>query len=285
MSELVNCINNLSAKDIIKSIAKTANGVPFYLQTSGLGGFCDEYAAVYAALSAPGAYTSAQNTMVCALADAGYWAGLDIFYDLGAAAEADVVINWVNPGTYNLTKVGTITHVANTGVTSNGTTGYYNTNINFGDGGAYNFVQNDAMIGCYIRTNVSETKVEYGVIGTGDIYVIPTSAGSARLRINDDSNLLIANADSRGLWLATRTGLNKNLYRNGASLGNINTASTGVVNADMYLLCWNSSGAPGLYSNRQVSIFFAGKFSTMDAAAITNIIETYMDAKGIGVIP
>ena len=35
MSELVDCINSLSAKDIIKSIAKTANGTPFYLQTTG----------------------------------------------------------------------------------------------------------------------------------------------------------------------------------------------------------------------------------------------------------
>ena len=35
MSELIDCINNLSAKDIIKSVAKTANGTPFYLQTAG----------------------------------------------------------------------------------------------------------------------------------------------------------------------------------------------------------------------------------------------------------
>ena len=37
MSELIDCINNLSAKDIIKSVAKTANGTPFYLQTTGGG--------------------------------------------------------------------------------------------------------------------------------------------------------------------------------------------------------------------------------------------------------
>lgn len=37
MSELIDCINNLSAEDIIRSIAKTANGVPFYLQTTGAG--------------------------------------------------------------------------------------------------------------------------------------------------------------------------------------------------------------------------------------------------------
>ena len=44
MSELVDCINSLSAKDIIKSIAKTANGTPFYLQTSGLTGGPDSIA-------------------------------------------------------------------------------------------------------------------------------------------------------------------------------------------------------------------------------------------------
>ena len=35
MSELVDCIDGLLAEDIIKSIAKTANGTPFYLQTTG----------------------------------------------------------------------------------------------------------------------------------------------------------------------------------------------------------------------------------------------------------
>lgn len=39
MSELIDCINNLSAKDIIRAIAKTANGVPFYLQTIGGASF------------------------------------------------------------------------------------------------------------------------------------------------------------------------------------------------------------------------------------------------------
>ena len=285
MSELIYCINNLSAKDIIKSVAKTANGTPFYLQTSGLGGFVAEYQAVYDVFSVkpPAAITAAQNTMVAGLVAGGYWAGLDWFYDAGAYAEADVLINWINPGTYNLTKNGTIAWVQNTGVTSNGTTGYYNTNCNFGDGGSYNFVQNDAMVFCYIRTNVSETKLEYGVLGTGDTYVIPTSAGNATLRINDDTNLLIAHADSRGFWSGTRTGVNKNLFRNGATLGNINTASTGVVNLPMFLLAWNSAGAPGLYSNRQVSIWGAGKVSTMNQPAIYNLIQAYMTAKGVQV--
>ena len=39
MSELIDCINNLSAKDIIKSAAKTANVTPFYLQTVGGASF------------------------------------------------------------------------------------------------------------------------------------------------------------------------------------------------------------------------------------------------------
>ena len=42
MSELIDCINNLSAKDIIRAIAKTANGLPFYLTTYG-GNPCADY--------------------------------------------------------------------------------------------------------------------------------------------------------------------------------------------------------------------------------------------------
>jgi len=34
MSELTECIDGLTAEDIIREIAKTANGAPFYLQVS-----------------------------------------------------------------------------------------------------------------------------------------------------------------------------------------------------------------------------------------------------------
>lgn len=36
MSELIECVDNLTVEDIIRRIAKTANGLPFYLQTQGL---------------------------------------------------------------------------------------------------------------------------------------------------------------------------------------------------------------------------------------------------------
>ena len=249
-------------------------------------GYGTEYQAVYDALTTPPGATVAgyQNTMVEALVDAGYWAGLDIFYCFAQTTNGagEALVNWINPALYAATAYNSPAFVALEGFTSDGTTAYIDTGINFGDGGTYNFARDDAMIGVYIKTNVIETRVEFGVLGLGDVYFY-VSAGNAAMRINDDSNLLIAHADSRGMWLVTRTGANKNLFRNGATLGNKNTSSTGVVNADMYLLAWNNNG-PGLFSNRQVSFWFAGKFSTMDAAAITTIIETYMDANGKGVI-
>ena len=289
MSELIDCINNLSAKDIIKSAAKTANGVPFYLQTSGLGGFVAEYQAVYDVFSVkpPAAIAATQNTMVAGLVDGGYWAGLDWFYDAGSYAEADVLINWVNPGTYTLTKNGVITWVQNTGVTSNGTTGYYNTNCNFGDGGSHNYVQDDAMVFCYVRTDVQGTTAEFGTVGVGDCYcTFRNAVDQISMRINDDSNVPsgVASTDSRGLWALVRNTTDKRLWRNGTSFANAVNASTGVQNSDIYLLAWNNSG-PGIYSTRQVSIWGAGKYSTMNIPAITTIIETYMDAKGVGVIP
>ena len=257
------------------------------LNTNIISAYCSEYQAVYDAFSVkpPAAIAAAQNTMVADLVAGGYWAGLDWFYDAGAYAEADININWINPGTYDLTKNGIITWVQNTGVTSNGTTGYYNTNCNFGDGGSYNFVQNDAMIFCYIRTNIAENNIEFGVIGTGDIYNQVRNLGdNCVVRINDDSNLNQASTNSTGLWTITRNVATKSVVRNGSLFSTTSQTSTGVVNADMYLLAWNSAG-PGLYSTRQISIWGAGKYTTMNIPAITTIIETYMDAKGVGVIP
>lgn len=38
MSELADCTNNLTARDILRGVARTANGMPFYINTMGLAG-------------------------------------------------------------------------------------------------------------------------------------------------------------------------------------------------------------------------------------------------------
>ena len=282
MSELIYCINNLSAKDIIKSVAKTANGTPFYLQTSGLGGFVAEYQAVYDVFSVKptAAIAAAQNTMVAGLVDGGYWAGLDWFYDAGSYAEADVLINWVNPGTYTLTKNGVITWVQNTGVTSNGTTGYYATGWNPSVGG-FNYIQNDAMVGIYVRNNAQDDGYIFGINAAHDIFFRPrTSADAITAKINDTSSLGGASVDSRGLWAVTRNGTAKIVYRNGASFSPAVIASTGMPDGDFAILSLNGGAS---FCTNQVSIIYAGKVSTMNQPAIYTLIQAYMTAKGVQV--
>ena len=82
MSEIIDCADGLTAEDIIRAIAKTANGIPFYLMTSGLSGFCAEYQGVYDTLTTKpsSAIADAQNTMVCGMVTDGTWAKRDIIY-------------------------------------------------------------------------------------------------------------------------------------------------------------------------------------------------------------
>ena len=135
MSELINCINNLSAKDIIKSIAKTANGTPFYINTVGLGSVCAQYQAVYDYLTTKpsDAIAANQEIMCCTLVDAGIWQTRDLFYLLGQTTDGagESLVNWVTPGTYNCTLVNVPTFVALEGWTGTGAAnGCLTTNYN-----------------------------------------------------------------------------------------------------------------------------------------------------------
>ena len=99
MSELVDCINALSAKDIIKSVAKTANGLPFYLQARTV--FSAEYQAVYSALTTKpsDAIARQQNIMVGAMIDAGTWAKRDAVYIHAQTINSDgeALLDWKQP--------------------------------------------------------------------------------------------------------------------------------------------------------------------------------------------
>ena len=56
-------------------------------------------------------------------------------------------------------------------------------------------------------------------------------------------------------------------------------------NLEFYILCINLNTVPSLFTNRQTSMAGMGASITIaDAPIFTNIIETYMDYIGAGVI-
>ena len=294
MSELTDCINNLSAKDIIRSVAKTANGVPFYLQTVG-GGFCSEYQRIYDDLAGSGtppgdAVAAAQNTMVCTLVDAGIWAKLDTFYcyaqTVNTAGEA--LVNWVNPGTYDATAFNAPIFTSLEGFTGGGTA-YIDTNWNPAVNGV-NYIQDNASVGCYIRTNVDELKTDFGVSAGGaqTTQLWSRRTNSANFNLNSTLNNNNVNADSRGFFVMIRDAANNmDLYKNKNLIVDGNRASIAIPNGNMFVLARNLIGTgPGLKTTRQLSFFLAGAaLSPTEINILTDTIEAYMDSNGKGVIP
>jgi hypothetical protein len=292
MSELVDCIDGLTAKDIIRSIAKTANGTPFYLQTLGLSGFSAQYQAVYDSFTTPPSESVAlaQNTMVQSLVDSGVWTKLDIFYlfaqESNGASEA--LLNWISPGVYNATAVSSPLWTSLEGYTGDGIADFINSNWNPSTD-ATNYAQNSASIGCYIRNNVEETVVDFGCNAGGIFIYFYTRLGGDKSRINLNAgaqDTVSGQIDSRGFWVANRVlATEQDIYRNAIRTLNAAENSTGVPNADLYALCHNSGG-PTSFTTKQMSCFFAGGGLTpTDITNFMNALETYMDSNGKGVIP
>jgi hypothetical protein len=260
--------------------------------TSIFGAFGDEYQAVYNAMTnkPSAAVATAQNTMVATLVAAGIWSKLDVFYlfaqESNAASEA--LINFVNPGTFDATLVNSVAFVSLEGFTSNGTSSYINTNWD-ADADGSNFLQDDASLGLYIRTNLGEGVVDLRAYDGADYISLSVRDGSdvAYFSTNQAGNDSVGSmTDSRGMWVMNRVDSTDNdLYRNGSSVDDNSTASTGKPGVDLYIGAANQNGTPTLWSNKQYSVFFSGgSLTPTEITNLTNAIEAYMDSNSKGVI-
>jgi len=296
MSELIECIDGLTAENILKRAAKTANGVPFYINTLGLGGWCDEYQTIYdymVTLGSPpsSAVADAQNTMLCGLVDAGIWATRDLFYlfaqEFNTAMEAR--FNWKNPGTHNIGLVNAPTWTSLEGYQGNGTNSYLRTYWTPNTHGV-NYLQNDANAAWYVRNNTVGAHYDFGCNDAGQTKVLyggsRYTGDVARVQVNDQGVHSVANTDSRGMWFVNRPdAANHEMYRNKVRIINQAQASTGRSTKELYICVRNSNGTPAQYSDKQISVFSIGaKLAQSDIDTFTDLVEGYMDAVGKGVI-
>ena len=295
MSELVDCINALSAKDIIKSVAKTANGTPFYLQTVGAGGFCAQYQTIYDAFTTPpsDAIAAAQNTMVCGLVDDGVWAKFDIFYMYAQTTNGggEALINWITPGTYTATIFNNPVFAALEGFTGNGLNTFINCNWKpFSNG--VKFKSDDGSFGVYVRTHNANNDVEIGCSDAANgkaLQLYSWFAGdNAIMRHQTDLSSAVApHTDAKGMYVANRVlSTHQDLYYNKVRIINGARPSVGITDFDLYVLAHNNSGTDTARSLKQVSMAFAGGgFTQPDVNNLTDRFEAYMVSNGKGIIP
>jgi len=293
MSELIDCINNLSAKDIIKSVAKTANGVPFYLQTLGLGGFVAEFQAVYDSWTTKpsNAVAAAMNTMVSGWVDDGIWTKfkwLSVFaVHTNGAGEA--LVNWPFPGVNNPTLgIGLPVFTAFEGFQNAASPNkYIDTNYNPSTEG---LSTTSCSMGLYSRTDAAGVWFDMGsrTVGPTQRTLIQTrDAGSnAYTRLcNGNGFNTIAVVNSLGMFSGSRTGNNLTVHQNLVHGIPANVAPTSFHNGNIYIGALNQSGTSQSPTVRQYSIgWIADYFSNAELDLVFSGFETYMDSNGKGVV-
>lgn len=180
--------------------------------------------------------------------------------------------NFMNTATYQLTFSGGWTHSA-TGSLPNGTTGYADTGL------IPNSVMslNDCHLSTYLRTNTT-TGIDIGCAITGVVtYIYARLAGNFAANLNQASNSLAANTDSRGWFVASRTGASTiNGYLNATNPIISTVASTSMPTVPIYIGARRINATVDNYSAREVAMASIGTgLSTVEAGTLYSLIQTF----------
>ena len=125
----------------------------------------------------------------------------------------------------------------------------------FGSGVApSNYPQNAHAFGVYCRTNSDALTMEGG---TNNTYALTRYLNNIRTRQNDGTTTQISNSDSRGLFIAQRSGTSKQFYKNGVSIFSSSIPTTVLNATEFYFHAQNTCSAV-LNSARQLSLLTVG---------------------------
>lgn len=218
-----------------------------------------------------------QNKLVLDLKAAGIWSLLDIFYVYATDGDSDfATLNWKEPSSFQCTKVNAPSFTTNAGFNGNGTSSYLNTNWSPGTNGS-NYTQNSAGFGCYIHTNVSETRVDFGTTNATFANLFTrTTSDAISTAVNAGGAITVTNTNSVGLYHIKRTGSNaQEIWKNGINLLTTTGASGARPTGTVYVCAYNNSGSPALYSTKQIGMMWWGAPLTGLEAAFDNAWNAY----------
>lgn len=216
------------------------------------------------------------NTLIGALKTSGVWSKLGNLYVLAAHDSQAARINWVAPGTSDLTAVNSPTFTTDRGYAGDGATSYLTSGAVFRSP----YALNSAHIGTWSNTDVSENAGTIGVVRatSATTRLFPrTASDTLSARVNTTTANNIAVAASLGHSLVSRTGASDGaIYKNGSSIGTIVAASTAVP-TDFVSVC----RADLVYATQRVAVAHAGSGLTgTEALALYNALNTYLTAVG-----
>lgn len=222
--------------------------------------------------------TSAICTLVTSMKSNGTWAKMNAIYPMVGGTATTHKFNLKNPldtnAAFRLSFIGGWTHSSG-GALPNGTNTYANTFFNPNTSG----LLNSHHISYYSRSNVNLTQVEIGIFTTPSASSINARyLNNSYFRINSSgAYILIADTDSRALYISNRTASNvTNGWRNSTKIVTGAIASTSLPIGNIYLGAFNNvpTSSSAFYSTKQCAFATIGTGLTdIEAAALYNSIQ------------
>jgi len=226
-----------------------------------------------------GARTTVINTFVNSLIANNVWDQMVGIYILAAADAQASLINW-KADEHNLTAVNSPTFVADAGYTSNGTSSYLNTVTLIPDSATF---QNNHHFSTWSNTNVTGSGVDGG---TTRLFICGRVSGSGIQHTSAAGGTAptTATADSIGMVTISRNNsATYDVYKAGSLLEVETQTSAGFIAATpITLLARGTTGAPSLFSTRQISAVTFGYYLT-DAQQLVlhNALAAYRTSVGL----
>lgn len=222
---------------------------------------------------------------IVGLKSAGIWDKLDALWFMAAHDAQAGRLNWINPGTHNLTAVDAPTFTVDEGYAGNGTTSHLDTNY-VPSTDAVKFTLNDASIGFYMATHAgTTTRAPMGARDTTastsprQCLVITTTFTVARLNVDNNADQASDLSVATGLHVAQRTDANTvQIYRGGSLLATGTRVSQAVPQYSLFIGASNGGGSAGLLDNRQFSMAMAGaSLTAQQQGDLNTIVQSYLD--------
>jgi hypothetical protein len=276
----VKAVNSVTSESSVYSASRTAT-------TNGLDS--DAQAFITAAGITDATQKTALDELVTALKGANIWTKFYFIYPFVGGTAAAHKWNLKNPAdtdaAYRLTFNGTFTHAA-TGITGGGAGVYGDTHLN-----ANSVSLNSNHLAMYLRTNppTTVTKIDMAAndASVKTWMLIARSQDQAYAQIPGgpggfgNASIQVANTDSRGFYLATRTASNNaNLWKNATKIGSNAAVPAGTMppNSILRLLNYQYADAP---SDREMAFASAGAGLTdTEATQFYTIVQNYQARLG-----
>lgn len=211
----------------------------------------------------------------------GLWSIWDTVWAIAAHESRAGLINWKNPGTYNLVPFNSPTFTVDRGYQGDGVAAYLQANgYNPTVGGGFSL--NSAMIGAWIQQASTIASARELAIGSGNNGQMAMNVGVTgySVRLNDATNLTTALNSIAPQHLSVRrtSAAGKDVWRDGVQKSSDAVAST-AMGLTLFLL---STNGPSLFSNGRLALAYVGSApNDMQMAQNDAIWRQYMKAVGV----